>query len=364
MHASSGMLFNHESPAPRPGVRHPQGHPGGRPDRARPAGRGRAGQPRGAAGLGLRRRLRRRHVAHAAAGRGRRLRRRHRRDALHPRAARRRLRAGRHRRLGAATSRRTRSSSARRRSTCSSATRPRRARSSAGRPTVSFDELVDDDGRQRPRRAAGARRASAEPMPTRARHRDHRAGRRLSRRALLADGWQRRTAWSSADGPRRLPELMARVPTGRHARGRPRRRGGGHRRWSTGIAPDEIYNLGGISSVASPGPTRWLTAQVTGLGRRALAGGGWQLQQRGTAGPVGAGIERGDLRRTRPRAPGRDQRRSGRSTPTAPRRRTRTTWSACTARADCRRVPASSTTTSHRGGPTRSSPARSPRPRR
>ena len=46
MHASSGILFNHESPAPRFGVRHPQGHPGGRPDQPRPAGQAVAGQPR------------------------------------------------------------------------------------------------------------------------------------------------------------------------------------------------------------------------------------------------------------------------------------------------------------------------------
>ena len=42
MFACSGILFNHESPAPRPGVRHPQGHRRRRPHQARP---GRAPAP-------------------------------------------------------------------------------------------------------------------------------------------------------------------------------------------------------------------------------------------------------------------------------------------------------------------------------
>ncbi len=61
----------------------------------------------------------------------------------------------RHRRLGAATSSRTRASCGRPRSTCSSATR-RKAREQLGwKPTVSLRRAGHDDGRRRPRRAAG-----------------------------------------------------------------------------------------------------------------------------------------------------------------------------------------------------------------
>ena len=73
---------------------------------------------------------------------GRRLRGRHRRDALDPRAARRRLRARRHRRLGGQGHPGPALLPARPRSTCSSATRPRPRRSSAGQPKVGFEDLV------------------------------------------------------------------------------------------------------------------------------------------------------------------------------------------------------------------------------
>ena len=78
LHASSGILFNHESRASRSRVLHPQGHQRPRAHQARAAGQDRARQPRLLARLGLRGRLRRGHVAHAPAGRARRLRRRHR----------------------------------------------------------------------------------------------------------------------------------------------------------------------------------------------------------------------------------------------------------------------------------------------
>jgi GDPmannose 4,6-dehydratase len=64
LHASNGILFNHESP------------PGRVAEQALP------GQPRRPARLGLRPRLHRRHVANAPAGRARRLRHRDRRDAF------------------------------------------------------------------------------------------------------------------------------------------------------------------------------------------------------------------------------------------------------------------------------------------
>ena len=53
--AVSGILFNHESPAARDGVRHPQGHRRRRADQARPGDRAAARQPRRPARLGLRR---------------------------------------------------------------------------------------------------------------------------------------------------------------------------------------------------------------------------------------------------------------------------------------------------------------------
>ena len=46
------------------------------------------------------------------------------------------------------------------------------------------------------------------------------------------------------------------------------------------VAPDEIYNLGGISSVALSWEHPLLTAQVTGLGAGAVLEAGWQLKQR------------------------------------------------------------------------------------
>ena len=61
-------------PPPGPRVRDPQDQPRRGPHQARPRHRAAPGQPRGPARLGLRRRLRAGHVAHAPAGRARRLR--------------------------------------------------------------------------------------------------------------------------------------------------------------------------------------------------------------------------------------------------------------------------------------------------
>jgi len=47
------------------------------------------------------------------------------------------------------------------------------------------------------------------------------------------------------------------------------------------VAPDEIYNLGGISSVALSWEHPLLTAEVSGLGGGAVLEAGWQLKQRG-----------------------------------------------------------------------------------
>ena len=81
-----GILFNHESRAPRAGVRDPQGHPRARPRSSSACRRAGARQPRRRARLGLREGLRRGDVADAPAGRARRLRDRHRRGAQRARA--------------------------------------------------------------------------------------------------------------------------------------------------------------------------------------------------------------------------------------------------------------------------------------
>ena len=74
MHASNGILFNHEGADPRRDLRHPQDQPRGRCDRARIAGQAVPRQRLGAARLGPCARLCRRHVADAATARTRRLR--------------------------------------------------------------------------------------------------------------------------------------------------------------------------------------------------------------------------------------------------------------------------------------------------
>ena len=106
--AAQGILFNHESPAPRAGVRHPQDHLARGGDQARAARRARARQPRRRARLGLREGLRRGDVADAPAGRARRLRDRDRRGRTRCASASRSPSTRPAWRLGAATSRSTR----------------------------------------------------------------------------------------------------------------------------------------------------------------------------------------------------------------------------------------------------------------
>ena len=71
--ACSGIMFNHESPRARHGIRHPQGDRCRRPDQTRPPGEIAVGQSRCRARLGLCRRLRGSHVDDAPAVRARRL---------------------------------------------------------------------------------------------------------------------------------------------------------------------------------------------------------------------------------------------------------------------------------------------------
>ena len=67
LYAVQRHLFNHESAAPRQGVRHAQDHRRRRAHQARPGERAAPGKSRRAARLGFRRRLRARDVADAAA---------------------------------------------------------------------------------------------------------------------------------------------------------------------------------------------------------------------------------------------------------------------------------------------------------
>ncbi len=95
-------------------------------------------------------------------------------------------------------------------------------------------------------------------------------------------------------------------------------------------------------------------AQVNGAaGRSRCWRRRWQLQERrGRPVRVRAGIQRRDLRRRRTRRRRTSPRPCARSTPTAPPRRTRTSWSASTARRGLHAVELRScTTTSRRGGP-------------
>ncbi len=73
IHASNGILFNHEGPTARRDLRHPQDYPRGGGDRAWSAGATLYRQSRCQARLGTCRRFRQRHVADAAAAGARRL---------------------------------------------------------------------------------------------------------------------------------------------------------------------------------------------------------------------------------------------------------------------------------------------------
>ena len=158
LHASSRHPVQPRVAPAGPRVRDPQDQPRRGPDQAGPGHRAAARQPRRPARLGLRRRLRRGHVADAAAGRARRLR---------GRPPARPTRCGSSASWPSTTSASTgsdyvvpgrallpprRGRPARRR------LRPRPARRSAGSRATTFAELVHDDGRRRPR---AARRSSS-----------------------------------------------------------------------------------------------------------------------------------------------------------------------------------------------------------
>ena len=163
LHASNGILFNHESPrrggtfVTRKVTRGVAAILAGR------AGAPLPGQPRRPARLGLRAGVRRGDVADAPAARTGRLRHRDRRDALRPRAVRDRLRP-RRASTGSATSGSTSATSDRPRSTSCAAT-PRRPREpSAGSPATTFRGPGADHARARPRR--GRRRRGPDPCLT------------------------------------------------------------------------------------------------------------------------------------------------------------------------------------------------------
>ena len=133
LHATSGILFNHESPAPRAGVRHAQDHLARRGDQARPARRAaRSGNLDAERDWGYAKDYVEAMWLMLQQDERRGLRHRHRQDAHGARVRRDRLRRGRPAATGSATSRSTRSSCARPRSTSSSATPPRPSATWAG----------------------------------------------------------------------------------------------------------------------------------------------------------------------------------------------------------------------------------------
>ena len=352
MHASSGILFNHESPRRGPGVRHPQGHPGGRADHARPAGHARRWATSTPSATGA-----------------------------SPATTSRRCGACCSRTRPTTTwsppARRTRSASCSTSRSRTSASRtgrryvdqdprffrpaevdlligdPTKAQEQLGwEPKVGFEELVpmmvDSDLAQQ-RALAGRWLTDAD----RAGHRGHRAGRQLPGRAAARRGRRgARPRPLRADGrrPSCVPE-----PAGAPARRRPRRRRPASRRWSPTSRPTRSTTSAGISSVA----LSWQDPVLTGAGHRAgrrprCWRPRWRLQERpATPRPVRPGVERRDLRRRRPRSP------QDETTPVAPV----SPYGAAKAYAHhlAARLPrpraargdgASSTTTSRRGGPT------------
>jgi GDPmannose 4,6-dehydratase len=95
--------------------------------------------------------------------------------------------------------------------------------------------------------------------------------------ALIADGWQVHGLVRDADPA--VDELLARQPRIVLHHG-DLADPASVRRVVDDAGPDEIYNLGGVSSVAFSWSEPVLTAQVTGLGAAALFEAAWQLQQR------------------------------------------------------------------------------------
>ena len=141
MHASSGILFNHESPLRGIEFVTRKVTDGVARIKLGKAEGTAARQHRREARLGLRRRLCRGDVADAAAGRAGRLRHRDRRDHDRARHVPDRLRACRPR-LRAPRRHRSRSSSGRPKSTCCSAIRRRRASGLGWTATTSLEDLI------------------------------------------------------------------------------------------------------------------------------------------------------------------------------------------------------------------------------
>ena len=256
------------------------------------------------------------------------------RDLVDPRLPRRRLRPRRHRRLEPSTSPRTRASCARPRSSCSSATRARPRTGSAGRPR-SPSRARRDDGRRRHRRRQGGL-VTAAAFITGIGGQD---GTYLAER-LVADGMEVHALVLEADGhPAHCPDEVV-LHTGDLGDVE------ATRRLVREIAPREVYNLAAISSVAQSWDEPDRTAHVNGLAAVALM----ESARAGRRRTPRAGVERGDLRRGRDLAAGRGHARSRRSTRTAPRRPSPTCPPASSASATCTCRARSSTTTSRRAG--------------
>ena len=184
-----------------------------------------------------------------------------------------------------------------------------------------------DDGRRRPRGPQGR----AGDVTRALRHRHRRPGRQLPRRAAARR--RRRGARPGAARPtppahcppERRPCTSATSPTSTTTR-----------RLVLDLAPDEVYNLAAISSVAQSWQEPDLVSRVNGIGRRsALLESARLLQERRPRRALRPGLQRRDLRRARPLAAGRGHPGPARSTRTAPRRPTRTSRSASTGSAAC-----------------------------
>ncbi len=190
LHASSGILFNHESPRrPLEFVTRKVANAAASVSLGLETSR-RARLARRTPRLGLRRRLRARDVAHAPAGRAGRLCDRDRRDAQRSRACRERVLAGRARR-GRSTFASTTRSSVERRSCTTSSGDASKARERLGwSPSLDFDGLVQSPGRLGSRASEGGARARRSTLTCRCARRVRRVSRHRSDDRFVAPSWR------------------------------------------------------------------------------------------------------------------------------------------------------------------------------
>ena len=169
-------------------------------------------------------------------------------------------------------------------------------RSWAGSRQVSLPGAGHDDGRRRPGRAARARRPVARPVDAdRVHHRDHRPGRRLPRRAAARRGRRGARAGPRRRRARRRPSAPTRGSSLHVAR--PDRRG--RRRPACSPRSRRTRSTTWPASPRWPGPgrSRWPPARCPGWPRSGVLQAAWRARRAARpAGPGGAGVQRGDLR--------------------------------------------------------------------